>query len=89
MKPSLIIDTLNSMTRHELRAVATKLNVPRGKEKVNTVANILTAISNKDARFTVDFSIKEKGIPASNYAPTIYRKKLRTHKPDKVLWAVS
>lgn len=89
MKASQVLDALNTMTRDELRAVAARLNVPRGKDKVNTVSNVATAIVGGDARFTLEFTIREKGIADSTYAPAIFKKKLRTHKPDKVTLPIS
>lgn len=89
MNPDQIVNSLNTMTRDELRAVATKLNVPRGKDKINTVANLSTAIAAGAARFTLEFTIREKGIADSTYANAIFKKKLRTHKPDKVVLPIS
>ena len=87
MKTQQITDTLNTMSRDELRAVASKLGVKPGKDKANTVQNLTSAIEAGNARFTIEFTIREKGTAGSSYANSVYRKKLRTHKPDKVLFA--
>ena len=89
MNPVQITASLNTMTRAQLRAVARKLNARTGRNKSDSVANILTAISNGQARFTVEFTIREKGIADSTFAPAIFKKKLRTHKPDKVTLPIS
>lgn len=85
MKPSLIIDTLSTMTRGELRNVARRLNVPTGRNKIDSIINISSAIRNKTARFTIDFTIRDNPIPTATYANVIFRKKIRTHKADKVI----
>lgn len=87
MKPSLIIDTLNSMTREELCAVATKLGVPRGKGKNNTVGNLVTAFGNGQAQFTIQFTVRSNPTnpDVNTVGNAIYSKKLRTHKPDKIM----
>lgn len=86
-KGNLIIVTcaLSSMTRTELRAVAHRLNIPRGKDKIDTLQNLADAITNGDARFTAMITIREKGTPGMKYVPAVFQKKLRTHKANKVL----
>lgn len=85
MNKTLITLTLNSMSRDELRAVAQRLNVPRGKDKNNTIANLVNAIEQKTARFTLQFTIRPNTDPNARFSPAIYCKKLRTHKTDKVI----
>lgn len=85
MKTNQITDALNSMTRDELRAAATQLGVTRGKEKVNTVQNLVAAINENKVRFTLAFYLRPNTNPDSVIAPTVYAKKLRTHKKDKVM----
>lgn len=87
MNPAIISNTLHSMTRDQLRATARKLGVSVGHDKTDTVGNIANAISNNSARFTVQFTIRPNTDPAAKYAPAVFSKKLRTHKPDKVVVA--
>jgi len=89
MKANLITDSLNTMTRDELRAVAIHLNVPRGKEKNNTVSNLAAAIHAKKVRFSLQFTLRPNTDPTATTAPTVYSKKLRTHKPDKIVHPVT
>lgn len=89
MKPSLIIDTLATMKRSELRNVARRLNVRTGRDKADTIANLSTAIANQTARFTIDFTLRENPDPSARFSKAIFRKKIRTHKPDKVLLPAS
>jgi len=85
MKTYQIVDLLNSMTRSQLRNVARKLNIRTGRNKENTIVNIHNAIANGNARFTVEFTIREPGIAGSTFANAVFQKKLRTHKADKVI----
>ena len=47
--------TLASMTRDELRASATALGVKPGKDKENTIKNIVAAIVDNKVRFSTQF----------------------------------
>ena len=89
MNPVQIVESLNTMTRAQLRATARKLNIRTGRNKSDSVANIVTAIATQNARFTVEFTIREAGVAGSSYAPAVFQKKLRTHKPDKITVPVS
>lgn len=75
---------LNSMTRDELRGVATSLGIPIGKEKKNTVANIVRGIIDGKVQLKTMFYIFA---PATTTAPrrALFVKKLRTYKDDKVI----
>lgn len=88
MNIKLINDTLNTMTRGELRAVARKLGVQTGKDKAHTLANLVTAIDTKKARFTLQFTIRPNTDPEARFVPGIFSRKLRTHKADKTLIAI-
>lgn len=87
MNKTLISLTLNSMSRNELRLVAKRLNIPRGKDKNNTISNLVNAFEQKTARFTLQFTIRRNPDPTARYAIyskiyskryAIYSKKLRT-----------
>lgn len=74
-----------SMTRDELRAVAISLNVPRGRNKTNTIANLISAVNDGTAHVKMLCSIEA---PRSAILPdgfTAFVKKLRTYKPDQVV----
>jgi len=79
-----IIDALSAMSRDELRAVALNLNVARGKNKNDTIDNLVAAFRSGVGRFTLQFTIRETGIPGA-YPPAMFSRKLRTHKPDKTM----
>lgn len=85
MQTLTIVNTIGTMTRSELRAVATQLNVPRGRNRSDTVKNLAKAILDGKARFTIQFTLRSNEQPDVRFAPTIFSKKLRTHKPDKVI----
>lgn len=89
MNTILIRDTLNTMSRGELRAVARKLGVKTGKDKAHTVANLVTAFDTQKARFTLQFTIRPNDNPEARYVAGIFSRKLRTHKPDKTVIAIA
>jgi hypothetical protein len=76
---------LETMTRAELRAVATHLNVPRGKEKKNTIVNLTDAITLGLARFKLVFTIKTNPPAGGQFSRKLFIKKLRTYGVGKVL----
>ena len=80
---------LVSMTRDELRSVASVLNVPRGKDKADTIRNLTDAIDKGAARVSITATIKANPANGSTFARTIFSKKLRTYKPAKVLVPVA
>ena len=88
---SIVLGTLN---RDELRALATHLNVPRGKDKENTIANIKTAVANGTAHVKTIVYISTPPSPAdaaaNPYAKgnTLFVKKFRNYKADKVMTPV-
>lgn len=88
MKTNQITDCLNTMNRPELAAVAKSLHVPVGKSRSNTVSNLTAAIVEKKARFTVQFTIRSNANPNDRFVPSLFSKKLRTHKSDKVVWGI-
>jgi len=84
-----IILSLSTMTRDELRTLALRLNVPRGKDKTNTVSNLTNAISNGKAQFKVVFTIKSTPEPNHKSGDSIYMKKLRSYGKEKVIMPVT
>ena len=91
MKTNITVQTyevLNSMTRDEVRALATHLNVPRGKDKKNTVANLSRAIADGKARIKSLVTISANPPAGVSYTPPLFVKKFRSYKPDRVLSTV-
>lgn len=87
MNTQIILGTLGTMTRSQLRATARQLGCRTGRNTPDTIANIRSAIETNKARFTVQFTIRPNTNPTARTAPAIFVKKLRTHKPNKVLFA--
>jgi hypothetical protein len=85
MNPTIIIGCLNTMTRNQLRAVASSLKVSRGKKKTDTLANVMDAICTNDARLSVEFTIREKSQFGQDFTNAIFKKKLRTYREDIVI----
>jgi hypothetical protein len=89
MKTNTTVQTyevLNSMTRDEVRALATHLNVPRGKDKKNTVANLSRALADGKARIKSIVTISTNPPDGSQYGgKVLFVKKFRSYKPDRVL----
>lgn len=70
---------LNSMTRDELRAVATSLNIPRGKNAKDTIANLSKAIADGKAHVKAVCTISFKPADGSASRVTYFGKTLRTY----------
>ena len=87
---SLSYPVLASMTRDELRSVAKVLNVPRGRNGKDTLANLSNAIATGKAHIKVlgyIYAPAPADAPAGSRGATVFIKKLRTYKADKVLFA--
>ncbi len=70
---------LASMTRDELRAVASALNVPRGKNAKDTIANLEKAIAEGKAHIKAVCTISFKPEDGSASRKTYFGKTLRTY----------
>ncbi len=70
---------LQSMTRDELRAVATSLNVKRGKNTSDTIKNLETAIAEGKAHVKAVCTISFKPADGSASRKTYFGKTLRTY----------
>jgi len=81
-------EVLESMTRDEIRNLATHLGVKRGKDKKNTVQNILAAFRLGTARIKVFATISAAPAAGTTYGKTLYVKKFRSYKEDKLIQAV-
>lgn len=82
---------LNTLTRDELRALATHLGVPRGKDKEDSITNLTDAITKGTAHVKTIVYISTPPTPeakaANPYAKgnTLFVKKFRNYKTDKVI----
>ena len=74
--------SLETMSRDELRNLATKCNVPREKEKKNTVDNLVSAMEKNEIRMTSAFTIRT----GEKEGDMVYCKKLRTAREDSVVY---
>jgi len=77
----LIIDSLE---RNELVAIAKTIGVPVGKSRFNTVASISTAIAEGklQVKSVVTITLPSK---VSRHGSTVFCKKFRSYRPDKVM----
>ena len=91
VKTNLTVQTyevLNSMTRDEVRNLAAHLGVKRGKDKKNTVANLAAAIRAGKARIKMFATISAAPDEGQTYGKTLFIKKFRSYKADKVIQPV-
>ena len=85
---------LGTLTRDESRALATHLGVPRGKNKNDTVYHLADAITAGKAHVKTVIYIstppKTEDLAINPYAKgrTLFVKKFRNYKTDKVLTPV-
>ncbi len=85
---ALAVVVLNSLTRDELRAIATTINVPRGRSKDNTVDSLVTAIRTGKAHVKSLVTISTPPPAGQSFGgTTLLVKKLRTYKPDRIITA--
>jgi hypothetical protein len=88
IKPLQTFPVLNTMTRSELRRLAIHLGVRRGRNRSDTIRNLSDAITLGKARLKSVVTIETAplpGNPASYHGKTLFCKKFRTYKADKVL----
>ena len=94
VKTNLAVQTyefLGTLTRDQLRALATKAKVKTGRDKKNTIANLARAISDGKLWFktTVDL-FTPPTVPGAFYTRTrLFSKKFRSYKPDRVVVSIS
>ncbi len=81
----MITNALDNLTRNELRSIAIKNNVPRGRSGKDTKANLSKAIAAKKLRLSVTVTIRPNTNPDARFVPASFSKKYRTHKPNKVI----
>lgn len=84
----LSYETLNGMSRDEVRRLAQHLDVPRGKDKKNTVANVAKAIHEGKAQLKSLVTIFASPPSGVGHGRQLYSAKLRSYKPTRVLFTV-
>ena len=80
-------ETLESLTREQLRNLAARVNVPRGRDKKNTIANLARAISDGKLWYKSEVTIfTPPTTPSATWTrKALLRKKFRSYKPDRVI----
>lgn len=78
-KATVAAALLASMTRDELRAVATKINVPRGKNAADTIKNLQQAVADGKLHFKGVCTLSFKPSDGSASRVTYFGKTLRTY----------
>lgn len=84
-KSVLIEQVINTLTRDELRALATQFGVPVGKSKENTITNLMEAIQNGKARVKLMVYVGHPPVQGQKYGQFIFAKKFRSYKEDKIV----
>jgi hypothetical protein len=83
---ALITAALSNMTREDLRKVATVAEIPRGKDKPQTIANLAKAVDDGKLQFkalcTLQLPPSDTG---TSYKKAVLIRKLRSYKPEKNL----
>jgi hypothetical protein len=86
-KPTLKVDDtvilFETMTRDELRVVATRLNVPRGRDRTTTIDNLVDAVAEGKAQVKFVAYINEPPAPGCDKGNPIFIKKIRTYDGDR------
>jgi hypothetical protein len=84
-------ETLNSLTRNQLRALAARAGVKMGRNKKDSVANLSRAISDGKLLYKSEVSIFTPPTVPGNYwtRTRLFAKKFRSYKPDRVLFDVT
>lgn len=77
--PLIASVVLASMTRDDLRAVATAINVPRGKDRKDTEANLLKAVKDGKLNCKLNTALTFKPADGSAMRKTFYASTLRTY----------
>ena len=82
---------LNTLTRDELRALSTHLGVQRGKNKEDSITNMVSAFTNGMAHVkTIVYistppTLESKAIDPYAKGNTLFIKEFRNYKTDKVI----
>ena len=76
---------LSTLTRDELRALASRVSVPRGKDRVDTIINLTDAIVAGKVMVKNVVTVYIPPTPENPWRQTVFVKKLRTYKEDKTL----
>lgn len=94
VKTNLTVQTyefLGTLTRDQLRALASKAKVHRGRDKKNTIANLTRAIADGKLWYksTIDIFTPPTTPDAFYTRSRIFAKKFRSYKPDRVILNVT
>lgn len=83
---------LNTLSRDELRAFATHLGVPRGKDKQDTIKNLVAVMGNSDkvyVKTVVEFHVPPTPEAKASWyrakGKSLFAKKFRNYRTDKVI----
>jgi hypothetical protein len=76
---------LVNMTREELRRTAIALNVKRGRNRMNTIDNLLAAIEEGSVGLKAECTICKPPVAPATYSVPVFKAKLRTYKVPRVL----
>ena len=79
LKAAIAAVVLNSMTRDDLRAVASAINVPRGKNASDTIANLTQAVEDGKLNCKLQTALTFKPADNSKDRETFYVSTLRTY----------
>lgn len=82
----------NAMTREQLRALAKRTNIKRGRNRKDTTDNLILALSNQQFQFRAQVAVFTAPEPSGEFVPlhgnVIYMHKFRTYKAEKSLVAL-
>ena len=81
---SATLATLNSMTRDELRALARRIGIKRGRNRVDTINNLLLAQSGGVMHTKVKVEFCPKPENPNDYRIPVFGKKFSHGKTSKV-----
>ena len=84
-KTMLTAQVLNTLTRDELRAMATHFAVSVGKNKGNPINNLLEAVKANKAWVKMTVYIGHPPKEGHTYGRFIFAKKFRSYKEDKIV----
>lgn len=81
---TLIVTTLlATMSRDDLRNIATVANVPRGKDKTDTMKNLTAAVEQGTLQLKTVCTLQLPPKNGQTFKKPVLIKKLRTYKPEK------
>lgn len=79
-----IATLLSTLSRDQLRSIATVSNVPRGKDKTDTMKNLTAAVENGTLEFKALCTLQLPAADGKTFKKPVLIKKVRNYKPEKV-----